>query len=1531
MAVDPLSPVAPARLRALLLPVGKIKRSRFLNLVKRLQAQNVVRLGDVSPDGRPNRNSFSPMAFPTGMVVYDLSISVPPISHLDLYPFEIFREPLAIIAIADGAELPNEPTGTEPSSQAQSNGTKVRKYPRVEGLKGLQQELNALKDSYPRSLVQQLLIFDYAGVENLITGPDTVVWVPRPEAARSTTVKTVMCDITSRLLGELSGLAERMQEWPTVESPKASSWGPRRTPDVRPAAPNKLQHRMTMPAQMPGANGTFINASDTNFQPAEHDSPTTFDEITRSIQLSNRVTSSIKSSPKPGSKEHSRERMSVHGLGFVGASERSKNRVKGRLNIVMGTLFLQAGRWPDSLKELAEGAAIARANSDYIWHAKALESILQCLLMLGWAGMDFRIPQICYPSADKFSKSVSQTPSMSLTELYNIGQSNPESRIVSLQNLANLLPDLSNNILHLYTRAANITDEPVPQLVFSETVIRLARILATIYIRDGSLDDNALGNIVMNDLLKFVRSPERPRGAVSLRKSDIASFLFRALPHSLGTDVPVTDSSPILVGMASVLSSLGLDRKKAFVLQQLFTILIPGLVQARKIGAAEVGIHPAAGLSSLNHSAFEINALDIGPENMDESVRILLAVVGTTYGVPGTMMCDDKQQGLSRQNSSTTRDIVPEYDSVDSIVDRAFRHSAIHGFGDHSLKVEILKACINFCEALPDFQGVLQFTVDLLQTIKGTLMLPPDSYRGHPLLPIQDQVRLFNNVKRTVAAAKKLGDSHLEAEYWDDFLVRGVELVNLSDFKEPVRRSRTDFGFANVEERLEKKNPFIYSAFSKTTTRRSENLLIAEEQATFKVTLQNPFEFDVEIERLRIDGTGVSFEAAATYGLWLAPFTTQDYFISGLATTEGTLEITGCTVKVKFCRERRFPIFKNFWKPQKEQKIKRTGLAAKEPFSERPLSWSSNASGSRSGAIQKGPERDIVHAKVIKKQPTVIIQSTSLSQSAIMLLEGETRSFDITLQNISTCPLDFLSFSFEDSTTRQLESALTNKENLPTDIYELELRLSTNPALSWRRDNLSQSQLSIAAGETATFTIDVYGKPGLDNALVKIDYAHVCTSLSDLPETFYCRQISLPLTVTVNTSVDVTRCDVLPLTGDFAWANNKLQHGEDSRAATGDKESIKSMELSSTPRSITQLRETQFSHTLSRLDLDSCGFGHCVLLLDLRNAWPNPLTVSLFVDERSSDDVTNTDNRPRQDMIGIHEVYDELQPGHASRFVLVVPRVYLENPEKPIPSLNVSNKRQFVVSANKLSYEAESSAREVFWFREELLKRLRGSWKDETTGREGAVDLRAIRLNARMVDALRVESVDVAFSLRPYASGIASDDNTSETDNESVTQMGHSKFIVRTNTFLTLSATIINRSSKPIHPLLRLQPSLRHTPHAVALDLSKRLAWSGMLQRALPILEPYQTTEVTLGITALCRGDYEISASVEEIRRLKQHSAAPGATVGQGQEAAEDVNGDVVAAAAAEDPYFDNFFITNTPKHRRIWHSRVPCMISARD
>lgn len=334
---------------------------------------------------------FSPLAFPTGMILYDLTFSVPPTSHLDLFPFEVFREPLVIIAIADGAELSQNPEeqagGTE--SVVEPGNVKI---PTPDGLDELLRELDLARERHPKALVHQLLVFDFDGLDKLVNGPDDVSWIPRPEASRATTMKTVLCDITSLLLSELDEFAKTLQSIPFIESPRALSWGPHRGPDIRPRPADKPVHRMTLPGRLPsspnGVSETSLSSDRSSTTHRDHETPTTFDEITRSIQLANRGSSISKTNSIPSSKDHSRDRISV---GSLSASDRFKNRIKGRRGVVIGTLFLQVGRWPDALKELVEAAATARAGSDYVWHAKALESILLCLLMFGWAGMDFQV------------------------------------------------------------------------------------------------------------------------------------------------------------------------------------------------------------------------------------------------------------------------------------------------------------------------------------------------------------------------------------------------------------------------------------------------------------------------------------------------------------------------------------------------------------------------------------------------------------------------------------------------------------------------------------------------------------------------------------------------------------------------------------------------------------------------------------------------------------------------------------------------------------------------------------------------------------------------------------------------------------------------------------------------------------------------------------------------------------------------------------------------------------------------------------
>lgn len=1059
------------------------------------------------------------------------------------------------------------------------------------------------------------------------------------------------------------------------------------------------------------------------------------------------------------------------------------------------------------------------------------------------------------------------------------------------------MPDLSNNILNLYNRAANITDEPLPQLVFSETVIRLARLLATVRTRDGALDDNALRHIVRNEPLHPLRQPEHPRGNVFLRKSDIANFLFRALPLTPSADQAATDIVPIVVGVVSVLNALDLPRKKAFVLRELLSIMVPTLVQARKVGAAEVGIHPAAGLGSLTDTTFQINALDVGPGNMEESMRMLLATVGEVYGVqPSAFYEWEKRRSSGGSGAKSSI----EYDSVPAIVERSFRHVVLDGYGDLNLKIDLLKACINCCEALPDFSGVLRFTVELLQTIRGELMLSETSYCP-PYLPPDEQIRLLNNIKRTVGAANKLGAQNLEAEYWDDFLVRNIQLLTLAGPRKPVRRLKSQFEAVSTNGETSKKDPFLYNPFAKGSSKASELLMVAGEHASFRITLQNPHEFELEIERLRLDSQGVSFEAVAEWIL-LPPLSLQDIEVFGIAHGEGTLNITGCIVKVRYCRERRFPIFTSLWKPEPEKKFKRTGLASKTNFIERPLSWNSAYSRDGKEFARKGPETSSCEVKVIGQQPSLLIESMSLSQSAMMVLEGEIRSFDITLRNTSQCPLDFILFTFQDSTTKQLQSALNNRDLLPVEIYELELKLATKPALRWRREGRPTEDLSIPAGQSATFTVDILGKPGLQDTTVQIDYSCLGTPHGDLPDVFYTRQLFVPLTVTVNASIEVARCDMLPFTGDFAWWNNL--EGSASTPVQTD------APLSLNANSIAGTDNDPFSPILSKLGRGQYGSDHCVLLLDLRNAWPNPLSISLYASQQP---VPSTEKLSEDGKAGQYAIHGDLQPGQVSRFVLVLPRVYIDNPHASIPLVHTGMKRQFVVSAHKLTFEAEAASRETFWYREELLKRISGSWKEVSSGREGTIDMRNIRLNARMVEAMRLEDVEMNFSLtRSF-----SDDHQANENDKSVIRIGRSKYKVQTDELLNLTVTIHNRCSRPIHPLLRLQPSLRHQPSNIALDLSRRLVWTGMLQQVLPILHCGEITQATIGLTVFCRGEYEFGATVEEVRLLKS-----------------ELHHEERAAHAS--PFHDDGVIKDTfgldvAKRRRIWHAKETCVIDAHD
>lgn len=428
MAVDPLSPIAPARIRALLLPVGRIKRSRFLAFVELLQPQCMVRLGDISPDPRPDRSTepsglatalscadssgsadmFNPLAFPGGTLLYDLSTSLLTPSHLSLSPFELFREPLLVIGMADAAEYAWLEKSRDDAQDIDSNDTAGND--RVE----LMSALEHIRDQFPKASLHTVTVFDCPMQSGDARLPVGFVPVPPVDQQKTTTMKTLMCDITSKLLADMTTLARSIQALPTLPSPASSlgdgtngapSWATtdnlgaqmgrrnsQTTPSTRPGSPlgpqQKDIHRMSMPVLPSSSSSPAIMddpRSSALLNQGVRTPPTTFDEMPEVI------ASSIAAKSGSSNTKSSSDRVSISGFGSGGVGERARNKGRGRVNIAIGSLYLCAGQWHDALRELTEGATRARAFSDHLWHAKALENILVCLLLFAWSGMDFQV------------------------------------------------------------------------------------------------------------------------------------------------------------------------------------------------------------------------------------------------------------------------------------------------------------------------------------------------------------------------------------------------------------------------------------------------------------------------------------------------------------------------------------------------------------------------------------------------------------------------------------------------------------------------------------------------------------------------------------------------------------------------------------------------------------------------------------------------------------------------------------------------------------------------------------------------------------------------------------------------------------------------------------------------------------------------------------------------------------------------------------------------------------------------------------
>jgi hypothetical protein len=1262
------------------------------------------------------------------MVLFDFSSALPPASHVGLVPFELFREPMIVLGIADADEYLDW-----------SNESRRKEFAG---------KVTHLRDKYTRTLIHQVLIFDDPGVDSELTTDGVVQIAPLGS------VKRVCSNLALQFLDEVASYAKSILPLPSIPSPSVpqdqmiqAQWsddGSRSSNGSRSSTPDpKELHRMSMPA---------LGRESPN-RPAR-----TFEEMNQNAR-----SDTPKSKLRPGSaivsRDASQDRVSVSGFGSDSFTEKARKKGQGRVGVVLASVFMQAGRWHDALRESIESGNKARAQGDHIWHAKALEIIALCMILLAWSGFEFSIPQICYPSTEKHVKE-EEVPPLEISTF-----SSPAAQSTLLKMLTNLIPSMTNTIMNIYARTSVSSGDVIPQIVYSEFGIRMASLMGTIYRAGGNLTTSCISHAVLGTPLSNM-SDVKPRVFPSRR--EIGLLLAKSHPppnDQSGLSAP--DRIIILAGIISVFSSLDMHRKKAMVLKELIETLTPILRQLRVQDAAEAGVHPWSG------SLGRVDGFDD-----EKGLEGLLSAICHVYGVP--------EFGLD-----SARDVPDLVGSVE-------------------IKIEILRTCIRICEAMFDYRGILHYSSALLRAA-GPGIAQNDTGDIQVSLSSEEQLQLSSTIQRTVTEAKASGFD-VDAEYWDDFLVRGLYVLDppKAHVFAPNRKSelKTETG------------PFIHNPFATKTTEAWPNLLAVDEDREFVVSLQNPFEFEVAIEHIKLSADGDI--DISSHSLILKPYRTQNFSLVGKIAQDGPLSINGCIIKIQGCRERLFPIFSQPWIPTRNVKVKTVGFVRS----------GHNHADSSIPSQDESPVPNPLQLTVIPPQPNLGITSTSVSHNALMLLEGEQATFDVTLTNSSSVAVDFLHVTFFDSATAAINDALNQKGLAPGDLYEIEYQLLHLPAIRLIEDQPTV----VKAHSSATFHFQLLAKPGLTSVNIQFNYGNISQPHLKGKDTIFTRQLVLPISVTVNASIQIHRLDILPLSSDFQWPQ----------------------------------AETRFDSVFGPVESDT---EFCLLLFDVRNSWPSPLHCEIQA-------TYSLQSQPKTS-----QTYEPINPGQSIRQILAIPRMYIPNPHAPIKPISPGRQRQFVVSSDRITPENERNLREMFWFREGLLDLLKGSWKMEGKmgQRFGNIDLRAIRFNTRMVEVMKLPDISVAYNV---------------IGKHAKKQAG--SFEVQVDDFATLQTTLYNRSNRTIMPLLRLRPSLADQPRDIALDMGKRFAWSGVLQQVLPKLAPQQSCSVELPICALCAGDFEVGATVEEVLSLE--------------------------SSISKEPVLDDL-VADT--HRRTWTAEETCRIVA--
>ncbi|KAG0361102.1 hypothetical protein BGZ54_009227 [Gamsiella multidivaricata] len=1473
--MDAVNFTAAARIRVLLVPVGPIKRSTFERHVKMLRQHNAVKLEEVWMGPRTENSFFSQNVPHEGQLYFQFATSYNAEQQY-LEEFQMHRRIFGVIGIMDCQEWPD--------------GNMAAGY----------QQFQQILSRYPSAVANQCFAFDPSEQHPDDLRGGGVIMIPNV-GNTSSYLRVLICDLARSVLTEFENIATAIGKRQDIESPNpAIAVYGRQGPH---GGTMPLANTPTLP-DMP-ANGIKPLT-------APPSAMTTSGSSTHSRTLSSAGFTSLNSTNQ-------------YVQPIVVTDQRLRKRTAARAQKLYGDLYLMAGRLSDAVSSYQSVIEATKSNSDFLWQASAMEGLYCAVVLLAFVQADLSQFQ-----QQQALQTITSPTSPTTAEPTKI-QSTP-----AIKPLIVDIPEKYQTILTLYNK---VPGNAAPAILYVEACMKVTKFIATCFVcGNGILDDRALAAVVSGNM--FTHSDgtategqqqpmtHSPSGSHSQPASGASGLLHRASTlrsrtgsiqtPSVGitrTDIMnwvsktwtgrldelwIIDQIHFTTTIASILGAIQFRRKQSLYLRYAVRMIAPLLHQTRLAQAAAA---QASGSPPKK------------PMSSDHGVLECLTQICNVFGVGDNFM----------SNNNLYMD---------------------HGWPE--LQIDVLYECIRVAEAVPDYKAMMHFSSTLLRQLYAYLTreeqaglyasLPrilaaakktgvtditetkywnktlvvdievcSPSARKMPFTRPKDTLKSI--IPETTLAVKPTGEV-------DPFIYNPFHRKVNNVAKLDLVAGETAFFIVTLTNPhgidLEVQEIRLSTSGVEFEAIPTSTMIPAQTTVSIKVAgiPKNPGE-------LVIRGCIVQIAHCAE----------EEFFVTNPRTGEpaDTCSKTDTASNDAIARFKKRGLESFTTKKIKDGAASEPKFATTSVIPIQPLLKIRETSLQHGSVMLFEGERTIIRLTLenIGAIPVDFITLTfsdSTSQLALGNSYGTTTNNGVELSAEDAYEMElFLKktnvFSWNREVecnipvggTREIKVEVLGKRGCSSGMIQIDyaflhrdddkdaeesnifvtrqlfsqvLMTVYKTVESLNLDILylqSHGGMDISVTEPNTPVLEgPNGSSGTfssaDPAVPRIDFSSdgfLAPPANDDSDNAHTSQQNLK-TIHIQEQKGLHKSYGAGRRGSRT-INKRLS----SNFANVDKrQSVE--QLLSKARGDAILPGEQIEAAISRRVALGTKNEYCLLTLDVRNVWTVPVEVAMLVDDSEDGEGLDVNKLIKSTTV--------IQPGNTQRIILPVRRMVLTTEQLSTPIPTLSNKQFVVARGAALSTEELALERALFWFREELLKRVVARWTcKDASGRFGKFDLRTLRLTKSMLSVLKIEDVSFLVALEPTTDVDQESSESGPNDGEEggllrrrLEQIGSNRWRCPVDQFAQVRFTVVNRSHMDVKLCLRMQPVQVLGDGTMEYDMGTKMVWHGVLQAPLAKMQPDSTTSHVLPVCFYSRGEFKVLYHAEDVhRRLVYYDHEP--------------------------------------------------------